>query len=205
MIIKDVRIISQDILEVNVMKHEDACEGGRKTNIFIACFTTALARLKLYAELEKLEEQVLYYDTDSMIYSWKQDQPYIPTGVFLGQMTDELEGDTVVEFGSAGPKSYCYLTASGKSECKNKGTKSCYEINQVLNCNSGMNHIQQELTNPLESRRVMNIEIKNHFGRDNTYQTVGLKDFIKVFGVNWDKRVVEKDTGFSYPYGYVRL
>ena len=101
-IIKDVRIISQDILEVNVMKREDACEGGGKTNIFIAFFTTALARLKLYAELEKLEEQVLYYDTDSVIYSWKQDQPYIPTGVFLGQVTDELEGDTIVEFGSAG-------------------------------------------------------------------------------------------------------
>lgn len=82
LIIKDVRIISQDILEVNVMKHEDACEGGGKTNIFIACFTTALARLKLYAELEKLEEQVLYYDTDSVIYSWKQVQPYIPTGAF---------------------------------------------------------------------------------------------------------------------------
>ena len=196
-IIKDVRIISQDILEVNVMKHEDACEGGKKTNIFIACFTTALARLKLYAELEKLEEQVLYYDTDSVIYSWKQDQPYIPTGVFLGQMTDELEGDTIIEFGSAGSKSYCYLTASGKSEFQNKGTKSCYEINQVLNCNSMMNHIQQELTNPLESRRVMNIEIKNHFGRDNTYKTVGLKDLIKVLGVNWDKRVVEKDTGFT--------
>ena len=45
-----------------------------------------------------VEEQLLYYDTDSVIYSWKQDQPYIPTGVFLGQMTDELEGDTVVEF-----------------------------------------------------------------------------------------------------------
>ena len=27
-IIKDVRIINQDILEVNVMKHEDGCEGG---------------------------------------------------------------------------------------------------------------------------------------------------------------------------------
>ena len=120
-------------------------------------------------------------------------------------MTDELEGDTIVEFGSSGPKSYCYLTASGKSECRNKGTKSCYEINQLLNCNSMMNHIQQELTNPLESRLVMNIEIKNHFVRGNTYETVGLKDLIKVFGVNWDKRVVEKDTGFSYPYGYVRL
>lgn len=50
-------------------------------------------------------------------------------------MTDELEGDTIVEFGSSGPKSYCYLTASGKSECRSKGTKSCYEINQLLNCN----------------------------------------------------------------------
>ena len=156
-----------------------------------------MARLKLYAELEKLEEQVLYYDTDSVIYSWKQDQPYIRTGVFLGQMTDELEGDTIVEFGSAGPKFYCYLTASGKSECKNKGIKSCYEINQVLNCNSMMNPFQQELTNPLESRRVMNIEINNHFVRDNTYKTVGLKDLIKVLGVYWDKRVVEKDTGFT--------
>ena len=27
-IIKYVRIINQDILEVNVMKHEDGCEGG---------------------------------------------------------------------------------------------------------------------------------------------------------------------------------
>ena len=106
-------------------------------------------------------------------------------------MTDEL-GDTIVQFGSAGPKSYCYLTASGKSECKNKGTKSCYEINQVLNCNSMMNHIQQKLTNPLESRRVMNIEIKNHFFRDNTYKTVGLKDLSKVFGLNWDKKSVRK-------------
>ena len=51
----------------------------------------------------------------------------------------------------------------------------------------------------------MNIEMKNNFVRDNTYKTVGLKDLVKVFGVNWDKRVVEKDTGFSYPYGYVRI
>ena len=70
------------------------------------------------------------------------------------------------------------------------------ELRSVLNCNSMMNHIQQELTNPLESRRVMKIEIKNHFVRDNTYKTVGLKDLIKVLGVNWDKREVEKDTGF---------
>ena len=37
-------------MEVSVMKKEkDTCEGVGKTNIFIACFTTALARFKLYA------------------------------------------------------------------------------------------------------------------------------------------------------------
>ena len=56
------------------------------TNIFIASFTIALARLKLYDELEKLGEQVLYYDTDSIIYTWKEGQPFVPTAIFLGQM-----------------------------------------------------------------------------------------------------------------------
>lgn len=72
MIVTDVRIFNKDVMEVSVLKKENACESGRKINIFIACFTTALARLKLYAELEKLGEQVLYYDTDCVIYSWKK-------------------------------------------------------------------------------------------------------------------------------------
>ena len=100
---KDTRIFNEDVLEVSVMKKEDACEGTGKTNIFIACFTTAMARLKLYKELEKLGEQVLYYDTDSVIYRWKECQHYVPTGIFFGEMTDELERDPIVEFGSAGP------------------------------------------------------------------------------------------------------
>ena len=148
---------------------------------------------------------MLYYDTDSVIYSCKPGEVKIPTGVFLGQMTDELDGDSISVFGSAGPKSYCYKTNGGKSECKNKGTKSSYEINQVLNCTSMMQHIQKELSDPLEQRRLMNINIKNHFVTDNTRKTVSLTDLVKVFGVNWDKRVVEKGTGVTYPYGYVRI
>ena len=203
--VKDVRIFNEDVMEVSTLKYENACASSGKINIFIACFTTALARLKLYAELEKLENQVLYYDTDSVIYSYKEGEVKIPTGVFLGQMTDELEGDAITVFGSAGPKSYCYQTAKGKTECKNKGTKSSYKINQVLNCSSMMNHIEKELKDPLEQRRLMEIEIKNHFVTDNTNKTVSLTDLVKVFGVNWDKRVVEKTTGVTYPYGYVRL
>ena len=68
-----------------------------------------------------------------------------------------------------------------------------------------MLHIQQDLENPLQWRRLMDIDIKDHFVRDSTYKTVSLKDLVKIFGVNWDKRVVEKGTGITYPYGYVRL
>lgn len=81
-IVKDVRIFNEDVMEVSVLKTDDACESRGKINIFIAAFTTALARLKLYAELERLEWQVLYYDTDSVIYSWKAGEQVIPTGAF---------------------------------------------------------------------------------------------------------------------------
>ncbi|XP_035219129.1 uncharacterized protein LOC118192299 [Stegodyphus dumicola] len=39
------------------------------TNVFLAAFTTAWARLKLYSEMEKLGRAVLYHDTDSIIYA----------------------------------------------------------------------------------------------------------------------------------------
>ena len=43
----------------------------------------------------------------------------------------------------------------------------------------------------------------SHFVRDSAHKTVSLKDLVKVFGVNWEKRVVEKGTGATYPYGYI--
>ena len=46
-----------------------------------------------------MQKQVLYYDTDSVIYKWRDGQTEIETGDFLGEMTDELDGDTIEEFG----------------------------------------------------------------------------------------------------------
>ena len=82
----------------------DNVEPSSKTNIFIAAFTTCWARLKLYSYLHELQQQVLYYDTDSVIYRWKPGQTSIPVGDFLGEMTDELEGDVITEFVSGGAK-----------------------------------------------------------------------------------------------------
>jgi hypothetical protein len=39
------------------------------TNIFIAAFTTANVRLRLYKMLDILGESLVYYDTDSFVYT----------------------------------------------------------------------------------------------------------------------------------------
>ena len=76
-------------------------------NIFIACFTTSYARLKLYDALDILKERVLYMDTDSVIYTQKPTESSIPTGNYLGELTNVLDdGDHITEFVAAGPKNY---------------------------------------------------------------------------------------------------
>ena len=60
--IHDIRICTEDIVEVDVSKVEEEVIPSNKTNIFIATFTTAWARLELYKYLEQLKEQVLYFD-----------------------------------------------------------------------------------------------------------------------------------------------
>lgn len=93
---------------MDVTKAEEEVIPSSKTNIFIASFTTAWARLDLYQYLDKLKEQVLYFDTDSIIYLWKNGLPQVETGPFLGQMKDETEGVSIREFVTGGPKNYTY-------------------------------------------------------------------------------------------------
>ena len=90
------------ILEALYTSVHDNVVKGTKTNIFVATFTSCHARLKLYQSLDILQEQVLYYDTDSVVYKWRPDQPSIATADFLGDMTDELDGAVITEFVSGG-------------------------------------------------------------------------------------------------------
>ena len=132
-IVKSINVYSEDVLEVTTVKKEGACAPKAKGNIFIALFTTALARLKLYDALDVLQERALYYDTDAVIYKSTPGEEKLPLGKFLGQFTDEIGGDHIHDFGAEGPKSYGYLTSKGKEDCKTKGIKNNHAVKQVLN------------------------------------------------------------------------
>lgn len=204
-VVKNVNVYSEDIMEVTTVKKEGACPPTTKGNIFIALFTTAIARLKLYDALDKLQERVLYYDTDSVIYTIKQGQTKLPLGKFLGEFTDETDGDVITEFGAAGPKSYSYKTNGGKSECKSKGLRNTDAVRRVLNCDTMLTHIQTELQDPQEQKRRLQTTVFNHFVRNGKVKSIHLEDMIKIFQVNWDKRVVDRATGVTFPYGYIRF
>ncbi|CAB4029932.1 Hypothetical predicted protein, partial [Paramuricea clavata] len=95
------------MVELRYEYNENFVEPNAKTNVVIAAFTTAYARLKLYGVLYQLQERVLYYDTDSVIFVSKPDEPEPPLGPYLGQLASELKEGHITSFISGGPKNYC--------------------------------------------------------------------------------------------------
>jgi hypothetical protein len=88
-------------------KEEFVEESGR-TNVVIAAYTTctAQARLKLYSYLEQLGPRALYADIDSVVYTSRPE-----LGDYLGDLTDEVPDNRIIEFVTSGPKNNAYKIA----------------------------------------------------------------------------------------------
>ena len=203
----DLRIFNDEVLELVYRNPDDECVENGKTNIFVAAFTTCHARLKLYGYLHTLQEQVLYFDTDSVIYSCLPGQHSLENGDFLGDLTDELSspGEYIVEFTSGGPKNYGYRTSEGKTECKVRGFSLGSVRGQAqLNYDILRDNVIEELTNPEEdgTRRVVPVVNPHFFTRDAATKRLRVVPRRKEYGLVFDKRVVDATTFKSFPYGF---
>jgi len=91
----DFFILNDHVAELIFSQTHEYRKESLSTNIFIATFTTSYARLELYRLLEKYQERVLYFDTDSVILVQHDDDPsdYIQLGDYLGDLTDEITKD----------------------------------------------------------------------------------------------------------------
>ena len=111
---------------------------------------TTQARLKSYHYLNRLRDQVLYYDTDSVIFPCKPGQITITLGDYLGDMTNELnEDDYITEFVSGSAKNYGYLTKQGKSCCKVRRFILNYRGSWYPNYEVMKQNVLEEITDPL--------------------------------------------------------
>lgn len=213
---QDFHLIDEKRAEITYKMASGDEEVNYNTNIAIAAFTTGHARLRLYTALERLGEQVLYHDTDSVVYKFDPKNPNhkeFELGDYLGDWTDELDGWTMKgTFVSGGPKNYSYekfLDGKVKRETKIKGMTLNYEATREgkLNHDSMIKMITDVCINdkPVET---ININY-NMIGRDKQSKKVNTYNMIKRYGFCYDKRQVlppDKDGNIdTLPFGHESL
>ena len=135
-----------------------------------------------------------------MVYKWRLDQPSITIGDFLGDMTNELDGDVITEFLSGGAKNYRYTTQQGKVVCKVHGFTLNVRGAAVLNFQTMKDNILAELENPLDHRRPANVVAPYYFQRDLEQKRIKVVPRIKQYGL-----ILIMYTKSTHPYGYERI
>ena len=201
--VRHVSVINDQLVEVHYQYQDEDIPVSPNLNIFVACFTTCWARLRLYTALEQLGERVLYYDTDSVIYWTEETQATPVLGDYLGEFTSELgDDDYIVEFVSGGPKNYGYETQKGHVECKVRGFRLNSEGKTQLNYHIMRQNVLDEIQKPLLRPRQTQVVKSYQIVRDpKHYQLFTFPEY-KQYQLVYDKRVVDPVTFQTYPYGY---
>ena len=195
----DATLVSDDIIEIRYEYTDNFIEPNAKTNVVIAAFTTAYARLKLYEVLDKLQDRVLYYDTDSVIFVSKSDEPEPPLGNYLGELTDELKGDYITTFVSGGPKNYSYRTSANKVETKIRGiTLNCTARQSV---NFDVIRALVYLHAKCNVKGQVSVDIPFKITRNTQTKNIETKRMKKDYRIVYDKRVIVEDYK-TLPYGF---
>ncbi|XP_034250240.1 uncharacterized protein LOC117650752 [Thrips palmi] len=110
--------LSEDCLQVAWKPVEDGEESLPTSCLLHAAYTTCHGRLQLYQYLDIVQERALYFDTDSICFISRENEPEPPLGNHLGDLTDQIEeeygkGSFITEFVAGGPKNYSYKVAVG--------------------------------------------------------------------------------------------
>ena len=187
----DARFVSDEMIEIHYESNENFIAPNAKTNVVITAFTTAYARLKLYGVLNMLQERVLYYDTDSIIFVSKTNDPEPPIGPYLGELTDDLGGDYITTFVSGGPKNYSYRTNTNKVETKVRGITLDSTAKQKVNFDVIRAlvyiHTQCHVTGHVS------VDIPLKITRDAKTKNIETKRMKKDYRIVYDKRVIAED------------
>ena len=180
-------------------------------NVFIAAFTTANARSRLFNVLNKLGRRVLYFDTDSVIYEYDDTEldEYTPDmGDHLGQWTNELKkGQHISRFVSSGPKSYAFITNDDEERTtKLKGFTLNHEVSKLLNFDSICRLVlfwADPDNNPLPPDEQPHVEVAySKIRRDKYKFKLFSKEELKKFRVTYSKRRLLPGTYDTEPYGF---
>ena len=198
--ISDWRIISPTIAQVEYSMVSGFEQADANSNLYIAIFTTSYARLKLYELIDRLGDNTIYLDTDSVIFKHTQGEYMPELGDFLGDLTCETPNTHITQFVSTGAKSYGYELANGEYEIRVKGFTVTHENGKRLNFHTMKQMVLDFQKN--EESDVITLNYPNQITRNAKKFTIHTTDATKEFSITLDKRRIDYGSLNTYPYGY---
>lgn len=199
--VKNVRFINDNAVQLDWVYSNDFIAASSRTNVIIAAYTTAQARLKLYSYLKPLGKRVMYCDTDSVVFTSAPEEWDPPLGDFLGDLTDEAPNNEITKFVTGGPKNYAYCLAKpnkkGQSSiCKVRGITLNFKNSLDINFNT----LKQMVTGKKSADSIQVID-ENKIARNPETCNIITKTECKDYRIVFDKRVLS-DNYDSFPYGF---
>ena len=189
------QFINDDMVQMTYNVKYQFVDNSKNTNVYIACFTTSHARLMLYNKLDYLKEEVLYFDTDSIIYA-DDGTKNVKTVDMLCDMTNEISGKGITNFVSTEPKSYSFKYSDNEQKSAIKGFTLNHENNSLLNHDSLSKIVRKQI-------REITIVNESKITRKNKEIVRGYCE--KVFKFGYDKRIIRQineNCIDTLPYGY---
>ena len=188
---------NDNILYITYDEKNEFIKQNYNTSIYIACFTSAHARLRLYDMLDKIGEKVCYYDTDSIVYAEDDTNKHIfkNIGDSLGEWTNELKDNHIEYWSCSCPKDYGYIKDNGKYTGKVKGFRITAETENKMNFENRINLINGSIHNIPINYFQFKIENKQIFTHNLT----------KDWSFQFNKRRIVKvcnDEIDTLPFGY---
>lgn len=183
--LKNEILIDDDTLYVSYIEKQEERTSLMTTNLGLAGFVTANARLRLYKELYKLDNRVIYCDTDSIIYEYDKNKYNVTEGDCLGEWELEENGN-LTEVYALAPKTYGYKSLDGeeKYKCKgitlNYGNKIHFTYDKLKELIAGENKekIITYSNDFVKDRKNGNIHTKLNVPKDTNYN---IKEFKRIF------------------------
>jgi len=208
--VKDAFLINEENIQIEFEKKSEFAENPQYSSLIIASYVTAHARLELYKLLEVLGKRVLYFDTDSVIFTYKCGEFCPPTGVFLGELTNELPTNKdsnvyISKFSSCGAKNYAYEIFYPSSNTRDyvikvKGLTLNLTTEKIINFDSMKTIIDNYVDSTQQEK--LTLKVPQMKFTINKLNDVFTSYFDKSYKLVMEKRKLS-DNYTTLPFGYV--
>ena len=201
--LKDVTVINDDCIRLQYSTNVQNVTAKNFQNIAIASLVTSYGRLHIYEQLTLLNRRLCYTDTDSCVFLLQTNDPILNDlnlGHSLGKMVSELGAEEhITRFICMGPKAYAYECNTGRKKMCMKGIPQKICTDDVLTLDNMSQRVMEYCSGQSEGIKII---YPYKIWKDSKTGVVISSPLLKTWRAVIDKRVLDKESNLTYPFGY---